>query len=140
MLTAITIALALAGSLPATPPCSCSEFPAGVVVDPRNRDAMDEIGTRVYLHVGVDELVSRLGSTVQAEVSARPLLLEEGLEEGKAGPARVRSRITELLDARRSAYRGARIVVDAESDPSSVANRIVVALGGVAEFRDSEAV
>ncbi|MEM7157724.1 MAG: shikimate kinase [Myxococcota bacterium] len=104
----------------------------GTVLDRRNRDAMDAVGTRVYLEVGVDELVRRLLPTVEADPDARPLL--------KGEPARVRARLGDLLAARRSLYRAGSIVVDAEADPVSVAERIVAALDGVAQLRDSEAV
>ena len=104
----------------------------GTVLDRRNREAMDAVGTRIYLEVGVDELVRRLLPTVEADPDARPLL--------KGEPARVRARVAELLAARRSAYRAGAIAVDAEADPVCVAERIVVALEGVPPLRDSEAV
>lgn len=105
----------------------------GTVLDPRNREAIDRIGVRVYLEVGVDELVRRLGPSVGGGGERRPLL-----EGGDVG--RLRSRITELLAARRSTYRGGASCIDAEADPSVVAERIAVVLGRDPSTRDSEAV
>lgn len=106
----------------------------GAVLDPASREAMDRVGTRVYLEVGVDELVRRLRPTVDADEAARPLL------QGEA--ASLRGRVAELLASRRSAYRGGALCIDANDDPAVVAERIVVALGegGGAVVQDSEAV
>jgi len=70
----------------------------GTVLDPCSREAIDAIGTRMYLEVGVDELVRRLGPSVGGDREPRPLLA------GDVG--HLRSTITELLAARRSIHMG----------------------------------
>lgn len=104
----------------------------GVVLDPANCAAMDRVGVRVYLEVGVDELVRRLRPTVNADESARPLL------EGDA--SHLRRRVAELLASRRSVYRAGAMVVDGQGDPTVVAERVAAALGEDADVQDSEAV
>lgn len=104
----------------------------GAVLDPRNREAMDRVGVRVYLEVGVDELVRRLRPTVDADQGARPLLGGEA--------ASLRQRVAVLLASRRSAYRAGALVIDAATDPAAVAQRVIVGLGEDADIRDSEAV
>ncbi|MCA9708894.1 MAG: shikimate kinase [Myxococcales bacterium] len=105
----------------------------GAVLDPDSRAAMDRVGLRVYLEVGVDELVRRLSaddaSDRDEEGAARPLL---------EGRARLRGRVAELSAARRACYRSAAVCVDAQGDPREVAARVALALGEGA--RDSEAV
>lgn len=103
----------------------------GAILDATGREAMDEIGTRVYLEVGVDELTRRLRAARTQDEDTRPLL---------EGPERLRQRVAELLAARRSRYRTAALCIDGHGDPSQVAARIVVALGEGLPARGSEAV
>lgn len=86
----------------------------GIVIDPDNRATMRSAGTIVYLDVPTDELVARLG----AELHARPLL---------AG-ADPKTRLVELLVARRDAYRDGAIAIDGSGPPDVVAGRIAEVL------------
>ncbi|MCH9686313.1 MAG: shikimate kinase [Deltaproteobacteria bacterium] len=104
----------------------------GAVLDAENRRAMDAVGTRVYLEVGVDALVRRLRPDVEAQADARPLL--------GGDTARLRQRVAELLTARRSIYRSGARCIDADADPSTVVTRVAIALGETDESRGSEAV
>lgn len=90
----------------------------GAVLGESNRLAMDRAGMRVYLEVGVDELVRRLRSEVEADPAARPLL------QG----ASLRLRVAELLAARGSCYRAGALCVDAHGDPAVVAARVAAAV------------
>lgn len=104
----------------------------GAVLDSSSRARMDAAGTRVFLDVGVDELVRRLRPAVEAEHEARPLL--------EGDQASLRQRVAELLASRRSAYRGGALCVDGQGDPAVVAERVVVALGEDPAREDCEAV
>ncbi len=107
----------------------------GAVLDPRNRAAMDAVGPRLYLEVGVDELVRRLRPPVHADPGARPLLGDDA--------SQLRGRVAELLAARGSVYRGGARCIDAQADPETVVTRINQALATLvppAGARDSEAV
>lgn len=104
----------------------------GAILDAANREAMDRIGVRVYLEVGVDELQRRLHPTAGGQDTQRPLLV------GDDGS--LRAKLGTLLAARASLYRSAAVKVDADADPHCVAERIVIATGGDPEARDSEAV
>jgi shikimate kinase len=90
----------------------------GAVLRESNRQAIDRAGTRVYLEVGVDELVRRLRPEVEADPAARPLL------QG----ASLRLRVAELLAARGSCYRAGALSIDAHGDPAAVAARVAAAL------------
>lgn len=103
----------------------------GAILDSRSRAAMDEVGTRVYLEVSVEELEQRLARAQAHGEGARPLL---------RGGASLRSRVAELLTARRSHYRSAAVSIDAQGPPEGVAERILAALGAPTGSRDSEAV
>jgi shikimate kinase len=134
----------------------------GAVLHAGSCDAMDRVGTRIYLEVGVDELVRRLRPEVEADDQARPLLAggpqqgsepvsrgsglappgselappgSSGLAPPASGPARLRQRVAELLAARRSSYRAGALCIDAEDEPAAVAARIVAAVGGAAGLR-----
>lgn len=101
----------------------------GAVLDPRSRAAMDEVGVRVFLEVGVDELVRRLRPGVAG--GGRPLLSD---------PVALRRRVAELLAARHSCYRAGARCVDGHGEPAAVAARVSAALGESAAAQDSEAV
>lgn len=103
----------------------------GTILDPDSCARMDEAGTRIYLEVGVDELSRRLRADETATPGVRPLVDDRGA---------VRLRVAELLAARRSRYRTAALCIDGHGDPQQVAARVVVALGGQARARGSEAV
>lgn len=110
----------------------------GAVLRPDNREAMDRVGTRVYLEVSVDELVRRLRPDVAGDDRARPLL---AVDEGDPG-AGLRQRVAELLAARRSIYRTGARCIDGHGDPAVVAARVRLSLPelpGPAR-QDSEAV
>lgn len=110
----------------------------GAVLRPDNREAMDRVGTRVYLEVSVDELVRRLRPDVAGDDRARPLL---AVDEGDPG-AGLRQRVAELLAARRSIYRAGARCIDGHGDPAVVAARVRLSLPelpGPAR-QDSEAV
>jgi shikimate kinase len=101
----------------------------GAILHAGSREAMDRVGTRIYLEVGVDELVRRLRPEVEADGQARPLLA--GGPPGSE-PLRLRQRVAELLAARRPSYCTAALCIDAHGEPPAVAARIVAALGGAA--------
>lgn len=93
----------------------------GTVLHPGSRQSMDRAGTRVYLEVGVDELVRRLQPAVAADPGARPLL--------HAGePADLRPRVAELLAVRDPIYRTGALCIDADGEPGVVAARITAAV------------
>jgi len=94
----------------------------GAVLYAGSREAMDRAGTRVYLEVGVDELVRRLRSEVEADPAARPLLQGSSL----------RLRVAELLAARGSIYRAGALCIDAHDDPAAVAGRVTAAVAAEA--------
>jgi shikimate kinase len=105
----------------------------GAVLHPGSREAMDRVGTRIYLEVGVDELVRRLRPEVEADAQARPLLA--GGPPGGAlvpggEPVGLAQRVAELLAARRSSYRAGAVCIDAHGEPAAVAARIVTAMQG----------
>jgi len=116
----------------------------GAVLREDNRRAMDRAGVRIYLEVGVDELVRRLRLDMEQDEGARPLL-REGLRGGRRGPsapgaaeeppgAQLRQRVAELLAARRSIYRGGALCIDGHGDPATVAARIMVELVELVEL------
>jgi shikimate kinase len=90
----------------------------GAVLHAGSREAMDRTGTRVYLEVGVDELVRRLRPEVEADPTARPLLQGSSL----------RLRVAELLAARGSIYRAGALCIDAHDEPAAVAVRVAAAV------------
>ena len=68
----------------------------GMVIRQENRNLMQNLGTRVYLKVGLEELIRRLKKDKK-----RPLLQE----------ARPIERITEMLEQRKSIYEEAECIV-----------------------------
>jgi shikimate kinase len=88
----------------------------GVVVDPGNRALMVRYGVVVHLDVPIEVLASR----VEHE-GGRPLLDGSSLT--------VRRRLSELLAARREAYREADLCIDARDSPDRVVTRLQAALG-----------
>ena len=93
----------------------------GAVLHAGSREAMDRTGTRVYLEVGVDELVRRLRPEVEADPAARPLL------QGGDGSS-LRLKLAELLAARGSIYRAGALCIDAHDEPPAVAARVAAAV------------
>lgn len=100
----------------------------GAALDEGSRRAIDRAGPRIYLEVGVDELVRRLRPTVEADPGARPLLQGGSL----------RLRVAELLAARGSIYRAGALCIDALGDPAVVAARIAAALDDRQAARTAE--
>lgn len=94
----------------------------GAILHAGSRAAMDRVGLRVFLEVGIDELVRRLRSEHDADPQARPLL------QGEPGRGSLRSRVAELLAARGSIYRAGARAIDAHGKPTEVAARIVAVL------------
>jgi shikimate kinase len=99
----------------------------GAVLHAGSREAIDRAGTRIYLEVGVDELVRRLRPQHEADPAARPLL-----QHGSS----LRLRVAELLAARGSVYRAGALCIDAHDDPAAVAARTVAAVAAVATHAD----
>ncbi|MDD5088187.1 MAG: shikimate kinase [bacterium] len=93
---------------------------AGALESPRNRFFVHERGTLVYLRIGVNTLLDRLGS-VRA---ARPLLAECRSDDD------LRRALNEMLARREADYLTADRIVDvnAQDNSDDVANRIDVEL------------
>ena len=83
----------------------------GMVMRQENRNLMQNLGTRVYLKVGLEELIRRLKKDKK-----RPLLQE----------ARPIERITEMLDQRKSIYEEAECIVDTtDLSPQQMVSEII---------------
>jgi len=91
----------------------------GAIAQAGAAERLARLGTVVYLRASPDALLARVG-----RADGRPLLA--GLDS-----AARRARLAEMLEARRSAYETAAIVVDTDGQPpEAVAERIEQALGG----------
>ena len=83
----------------------------GMVMRQENRYLMQNLGTRVYLKVGLEELIRRLKKDKK-----RPLLQE----------ARPIERITEMLEQRKSIYEEAECIVDTtDLSPQQMVSEII---------------
>ena len=83
----------------------------GMVMRQENRNLMQNLGTRVYLKVGLEELIRRLKKDKK-----RPLLQE----------ARPIERITEMLEQRKSVYEEAECIVDTtDLSPQQMVSEII---------------
>ena len=83
----------------------------GMVMRQENRNLMQNLGTRVYLKVGLEELIRRLKKDKK-----RPLLQE----------ARPIQRITEMLEQRKSIYEEAECIVDTtDLSPQQMVSEII---------------
>ncbi|MCH2291224.1 MAG: shikimate kinase [Deltaproteobacteria bacterium] len=83
----------------------------GMVMRQENRNLMQNLGTRVYLKVGLEELIRRLKKDKK-----RPLLQE----------ARPIERITEMLEQRKSIYEEAECIVDTtDLSPQQMVSEII---------------
>jgi len=93
----------------------------GTIVNDVNRAFAQSTGLLIYLDVSADAVVERV-----AEGAAhRPLLQDD--TGTPLPPDRMRSRVVQMLDARRSAYEAAPITIDAGRSPDAVAHAIVEA-------------
>jgi Shikimate kinase len=83
----------------------------GMVMRQENRYLMQNLGTRVYLKVGLEELIRRLKKDKK-----RPLLQE----------ARPIERITEMLEQRKNIYEEAECIVDTtDLSPQQMVSEII---------------
>ena len=83
----------------------------GMVMRQENRNLMQNLGTRVYLKVGLEELIRRLKKDKK-----RPLLQE----------AKPIKRITEMLEQRKSIYEEAECIVDTtDLSPQQMVSEII---------------
>ena len=83
----------------------------GMVMRQENRNLMQNLGTRVYLKVGLEELIRRLKKDKK-----RPLLQESSPIE----------RITEMLEQRKSIYEEAECIVDTtDLSPQQMVSEII---------------
>ena len=83
----------------------------GMVMRQENRNLMQNLGTRVYLKVGLEELIRRLKKDKK-----RPLLQE----------VRPIERITEMLEQRKSIYEEAECIVDTtDLSPQQMVSEII---------------
>ena len=83
----------------------------GMVMRQENRNLMQNLGTRVYLKVGLEELIRRLKKDKK-----RPLLQK----------ARPIERITEMLEQRKSIYEEAECIVDTtDLSPQQMVSEII---------------
>jgi len=104
---------ALADEAPSVVACG-----GGIVLDDGNRALLKRLGTVVYLEVGAEEAMARIGDT-----SGRPLLAGGGL-----------AMATSILRSRVALYEATadRVVATAGKTPAEVATAVVDALGGAA--------
>lgn len=90
----------------------------GALVDDDNREFAKENGHVVYMSVGPETILERVGD----EADQRPLLQDDG---GTPLPkSDMQDRIQELLDERKDAYTDADVTVDATADVEAVVDAI----------------
>lgn len=94
----------------------------GTIVDDANRAFAQSNGHLIYLEVSASTIVERIAEGA----THRPLLQDD--TGTPLPPNRMRSRIEQMLDARRPAYEAASITIDADRPPDVVARSIVAAV------------